>query len=111
MFHSGDIAVDPDTYDPEVFFEFMDAHSLHVVSPLVPGSIWQTMSTPGMEPPDPPRSDVMYGRRMNFIEACKEMGVGCKEADLVRLSPLAPCADRSAHGVRRHWVSLPVGVG
>jgi hypothetical protein len=74
VFHSGDIAIDPHTYDPAVLFEFMDAHSLHVVSPLVPGSIWRPMSTPGLVPLGPPRSDVMYGRRTNFIEACARNG-------------------------------------
>lgn len=67
MFHSADIAVEPN-FDPDVLFDFMGAHALNLVSPLVPGSIWATMHTPGPSPPGPPRRDLMWGRRVDFVE-------------------------------------------
>lgn len=80
VIHSADVSVDEATYDPDMLFEFMQVHGLGAVSPLVLGSWWPTMRTPGPNLPGPPRVDSMYGRRVDFIEARKMMGKDSRPA-------------------------------
>lgn len=46
---------------------FPQTFNLHVASPVVPGSGWQTMNTPGPLHPARP-NDFLYGRLVTFIE-------------------------------------------
>lgn len=69
MFHGSDLSVDPD-YDPDVVFEWMAAHDLHVASPLIPGSVWKCMNTP-LEQRVPTSGLPLgsyWGRIVDFIE-------------------------------------------